>query len=55
MGFSIDEAMLANQVTIVGGEQSFSEEALARLRDAGCQVERISGDGTSIATQLAER
>jgi hypothetical protein len=55
VGFSIDEAMLANQVTVVGGEQSFSEEALARLRDAGCQVERISGDGTSIATQLAER
>ena len=55
IGFSIDEAALANIVTIVGGEQSFSEDALANLRSRGCQVERISGDGTSIATQLAER
>ena len=55
IGFSLDEAMLAGKVTVVGGEQSFPEEALSRLRKAGCQVERISGDGTSIATQLAER
>ncbi|MHC1741281.1 MAG: hypothetical protein AB9897_09255 [Anaerolineaceae bacterium] len=55
IGFSIEEAKLAELVTVVGGEQSFSEETLALLRDAGCQVDRISGDGTSIATQLAER
>jgi hypothetical protein len=55
VGFSLDEAKLAVQVTVVGGEQSFSEEALTQLRNAGCQVDRISGDGTSIATQLAER
>jgi hypothetical protein len=55
MGFSIDEAKLAVHVTVVGSEQTFSEEALTQLRNAGCQVERISGDGTSIATQLAER
>jgi hypothetical protein len=55
VGFSINEARLAVKVTVVGGEQSFSEDALTQLRNAGCQVERISGDGTSIATQLAER
>ena len=55
IGFSLEEAALANQVTVVGGEESFSEDALALLRAAGCQVERISGDGTSIATQLTER
>lgn len=54
-GFSIAEAALAAKVTVIGGEQSFSEEALAELRNHGCQVERITGDGTTIATQLAER
>jgi hypothetical protein len=55
IGFSLDEASLASQVTVIGGENDFSEAALAKLRDSGCQVDRISGDGTSIATQLAER
>jgi len=55
IGFSLAEATLARQVTVVGNEQSFAEEDLNQLRAAGCSVERISGDGTSIATQLAER
>jgi hypothetical protein len=55
IGFSIAEAALAARVTVIGGEQSFSDEALADLRNHGCQVERIAGDGTTIATQLAER
>ena len=55
VGFSLEEAMLAGEVTVVGGEQSFPEEALAHLREVGCRVDRITGDGTSIATQLAER
>ncbi len=55
IGFSIEEAALAEKITVIGGEQSFSEEALAELRSKGCLVERISGDGTSIATQLSER
>jgi len=38
---------------VVGGEQVFSEELLNILRQRGCQVTRISGDGTEIATQLA--
>ena len=55
IGFSVTEAVLAAQVTVVGGPQTFSEEALNILRENGCAVERISGDGTSIATLLAER
>lgn len=55
IGFSLSEAALASKVTVVGGIQSFSEESLQFLRDSGSTVERISGDGTSIASQLAER
>lgn len=55
IGFSLEEAAFARKVTVVGGLQSFSEDELNRLRQKGCQVERISGDGTAIATQLAER
>ncbi len=55
VGFSPAEAALAQRVTVVGGDQCFPDEILDQLRAAGCAVERVSGDGTSIATQLAER
>lgn len=55
IGFSLQQAALAEKVTVIGNTQSFSEEQLEALRSAGCQVERIAGDGTSIATQLQER
>jgi len=55
IGFSLSEAALAKTVTVIGGEQNFSEENLNELRTFGCEVERISGDGTTIATQLSER
>ena len=55
VGFSLKEAALAERVTVIGGTDTFQEETLNLLREAGCQVERIEGDGTSIATQLAER
>jgi hypothetical protein len=55
LGFSIQEALLAKKVTVVGGESDFPEEILEKMRQNGAEVERISGDGTSIATQLAER
>jgi hypothetical protein len=41
-GFSPDEARLAQRVTIVGNEQGISAAVEANLRQAGCQVERIS-------------
>ncbi len=55
IGFSVSEAAHAVQVTVVGGPQTFSEETLKYLRDQGCTVERISGDGTTIASLMAER
>jgi hypothetical protein len=55
IGFSIQQAALAESVTVIGNSQSFSDEQIQVLRSAGCKVERISGDGTSIATQLQER
>jgi hypothetical protein len=55
VGFSLTEAALATRVTVVGGPQFFSDEELSILRASGCIVERINGDGMSIATQLADR
>lgn len=55
VGFDMAEAALAEQVTLVGGDQLFNEDDLDQLRHAGCQIEWIRGDGMSIATQLAER
>jgi hypothetical protein len=55
IGFSLNYAFLAERVTVVGDDEQFPESALDQLRNAGCRVERISGDGTSIATQLAEK
>jgi hypothetical protein len=52
LGFSLAEAALAKRVTILGGEQIFPEDELDKLRHAGCEVERVTGDGTSIATQM---
>jgi hypothetical protein len=55
IGFSLAEAAQAARVTVVGGTDFFPDEELASLRASGCIVERINGDGTSIATQLADR
>jgi hypothetical protein len=53
IGFSLKEAAQAARVTVIGGSQSFPEKVLEELRSANCTVEQISGDGTSIASQLA--
>jgi hypothetical protein len=42
-GFSVDDAMQAQYVTIVGGPGGVSMEAEERLRAAGCQVDRLAG------------
>lgn len=55
IGFSLEEAALAEQVTVVGSHQSFSETDINLLREKGCKVVRVVGDGTSIATQMAQR
>jgi len=53
IGYSLSEAALAEKVTIVGSEQVYAEDKVKTLSEQGCQVERITGDGTEIATQLA--
>ncbi len=53
VGFSLEEAMYARRVTVVGGVQSFPEKGLQRLRQSGCIVQQICGNGTDIASQLA--
>jgi hypothetical protein len=52
VGFSVEEACQAENVTVVGGEKSFSPKIIKQLTDAGCHVRQVSGDGTNIATQL---
>lgn len=52
VGFSLREAAAAERVTVIGGAQSFPDGQLDELRNAGCEVVRISGDGTTIASQL---
>ncbi|MBN1314062.1 MAG: hypothetical protein JXA42_01295 [Anaerolineales bacterium] len=51
VGFSIDEAGQAERVTIVGNEQGVDALTEQKLRDNGCQVERIAGK-TGQETQL---
>lgn len=53
VGFSLEEATQAEQVTVVGGEDHFSEKELTQLRNQGALVRRVEGDGTKIASLLA--
>ncbi|MGD2155284.1 MAG: hypothetical protein PVG14_14850 [Anaerolineales bacterium] len=55
IGFSIEEAQHAVRVTVVGSTEDYPEMVLSDLRRTGSLVERIDGNGTSIATQLANR
>lgn len=55
VGFSPGEAEKADLVTIVGNAQNYPEDLLHRLENAGCKIEQINGDGTKIASELAER
>ena len=55
VGFSLAEAAFASRVTVIGGPHEYPDSALDQLRQAGCLVERITGSGTNIATQLADK
>jgi hypothetical protein len=44
VGFSVDDAMQAEYVTIVGGTAGVPKETEDSLRAAGCKVERVAGD-----------
>jgi hypothetical protein len=50
IGFSITEASKASRVTIAGNENSFSEDVVELLRDAGCAVQRLRDDGILVAS-----
>jgi hypothetical protein len=45
VGFSVEEACLAERVTIAGGKKAFSEADLQRLRQAGCSLEIVQAGG----------
>jgi hypothetical protein len=45
VGFSIEEACLADRVTVAGGSKAFSETDLQRLREAGCSLDIIAAGG----------
>ena len=51
-GSRLAEAMQANAVTIVGGEDMISAADEQALRDAGCQVQRLPGDPFALAEAL---
>ncbi len=53
VGFSLEEARNAHRVTVIGGEHAFTEESLNQLRGVGIIVNRVSEDGTDIASVLA--
>jgi len=56
LGFSVQEAMQAQYVTIVGGDAGVSGADEQRLRDAGCKVERVAGrDEAETARMLADK
>jgi hypothetical protein len=55
VGFSVEEAKLAQRVTVIGNSQGTSVEAVCELEAAGCQVQRIAGqNGAETQTLLRQ-
>lgn len=52
IGFSLDEAIRAEQVILIGGEDAFSPQDQQRLEAAGCTVQRVVGDLYAIVAAL---
>lgn len=55
MGFSHDDAMHAQKVTIVGGPLGVSAEIEQMLKDAGCQVRRLAGANEAETKAMLDR
>ena len=51
-GFSLDEAVQAAQVTVVGRHLSAEDEAA--LKAAGCQVSRLPEDAVALAAAVEQ-
>ncbi len=58
-GFSMDDAMAAEFVTIIGGPQGVPVEVEQQLKNAGCKVERVAGEDAEetkrILDEMAEK
>jgi hypothetical protein len=50
IGFSIQEASLAQRVTVIGGNGTYPQNEINQLRSAGCIVQQIEGHGIDIAS-----
>jgi len=50
IGFSVEEALLAQKVTLVGGKTAFPKQAIDLLIETGCRVEELEEVGTYIAS-----
>jgi hypothetical protein len=50
VGFSIDEAILSKNVTLLSDPNYYSNETIRILKKFGCEIEQLQKDGTSIAT-----
>jgi hypothetical protein len=49
IGFSVEEAIQAKRITVVGGPDIFPEEKANQLRSAGCVVDRLSTESAEMA------
>lgn len=54
-GFDLEQAAHARTVTIVGDERAVPEADEARLRSAGCRIERWLGDDYAVEAILRDR
>jgi hypothetical protein len=54
LGFSLDDAIEAEYVTIIGGPLGISTEAEARLKASGSKVERIAGNSETATKALLD-
>jgi len=50
IGYSVDEAVLSHKVTLLDGENNYSDATLHNLKKFGCVLEYIGKNGTTIAT-----
>ena len=53
ISFSVEEALHAREVILLGATVDISAADEARLSAAGCQVQRITGTPTQISAALA--
>ena len=55
VGFSVDEALNAERVTIVGGMNAVSAQEEQRLRDGGCKVARLQAQDSYALENLFQQ